>query len=180
MNIRSHSGFTLLELMIAITVLAILLGLAIPSFTGVIRQNRVATQSNELVAALALSRSEAVKRGTPVSVCAANAAQSACSGSNDWSLGWIVFSDATGTAGTIDGAADTIVLRSAAPSLQNVTVSNVDTAFVRYTARGAIELPVGTAQTQFTVVPASCSGTEARAIAVLRTGRVSKTTIACS
>ena len=67
-------GFTLLELMITVAVLAILLSLGVPSFAETIRNNRVAAQTNELVTALSLARSEASKRGMPVSVCAGAAA----------------------------------------------------------------------------------------------------------
>ena len=61
-------GFTLLELMVAIAVLAILATVGVPSFRALIQNNRVTTQANELVSALSFARTEAVKRGRDVEV----------------------------------------------------------------------------------------------------------------
>ena len=64
------SGFTLIELMVTIAVLAIVLTIAVPSFQGVIRSNQLTTEANTLASALQLARSEAVKRGVDVSLSA--------------------------------------------------------------------------------------------------------------
>jgi len=64
----SNSGFTLIELMITLVVLAILLAVGVPSFNNLIENNRVTAQANSLLGAVNLARSEAVKRGVPVSV----------------------------------------------------------------------------------------------------------------
>jgi len=61
-------GFTLLELMVTIAVLAILATVGVPSFRDLIQNNRVTTQTNELVSALSFARTEAVKRGRNVDV----------------------------------------------------------------------------------------------------------------
>ncbi|MBS3746302.1 MAG: GspH/FimT family pseudopilin [Wenzhouxiangellaceae bacterium] len=57
------AGFTLIELMVGIAVLAILLTVAVPSLQKIIRDNRVTAQANELVAMANLARNEAVRRG---------------------------------------------------------------------------------------------------------------------
>lgn len=64
-------GFTLLELMVTIAVLAILATVGVPSFRDLIQNNRVTTQANELVSALSFARTEAVKRGQSVEVLVA-------------------------------------------------------------------------------------------------------------
>jgi type IV fimbrial biogenesis protein FimT len=56
------SGFTLLELMVTIAILAIVAALGTPSLANIIRDNRVTAQANDLVSLLTLARSEAVKR----------------------------------------------------------------------------------------------------------------------
>lgn len=89
---KNH-GFTLLELIITIALAAILLGLAVPSMHTFIQNNRISGQTNELVAALNLARSEAIKRGRGAWVCASadpDAENPACSGNDDWDDGWLV------------------------------------------------------------------------------------------
>ncbi len=61
---RQVRGFTLIELMITIAVMAILVGWAVPSMLSMIERNSVVAESNELIAALLLTRSEAIKRET--------------------------------------------------------------------------------------------------------------------
>lgn len=100
MYVRPH-GFTLLELMTAIAVLAVLFGLGIPAFASITRNSQIAAQSAGLVQALTLARSEAVKRGVRVSVCASGGAN-VCAGAATWNNGWIVFADDFGAAGVID------------------------------------------------------------------------------
>lgn len=91
--IRKSLGFTLIELMFSITVLAILLGLAAPSYRTFITSNRLTAQANELVADLSLARNEAASRSRNVQVCIASSPTS-CEGSgSDWAAGWIVWGD---------------------------------------------------------------------------------------
>ena len=86
------SGFTLMELMVTLSISAILLTLAVPSFKNLIQDNRAYTQVNKMHTALMYARSEAVKTGKNVSVCLPEADNSACgSTSLDWSGGWAVF-----------------------------------------------------------------------------------------
>ena len=61
-------GFTLIELMITVAMLAVLLGIAAPSFARMLASNRMATQTNDFIAALNLARMEAVRRGQSVSI----------------------------------------------------------------------------------------------------------------
>lgn len=85
-----NSGVTLIELLIAVAVLAIGAVLAIPSFTELVKNNRLTSASNNLVRALQLARSEAVKRNAPVTVCRSQD-QAQCKTGSGWTDGWIVF-----------------------------------------------------------------------------------------
>lgn len=96
----ASQGMTLLELMMAITVLGILIALAVPGFRTYTLQSRVTASTNDLVTALNLARSEALRRATPAVACASTN-QASCSGTTDWTTGWIVFTDTNGN-GSVD------------------------------------------------------------------------------
>lgn len=90
-------GFSLLELMVTTTVMAILLAIALPSFRDVIHRNQVSSASNELLASLAYARTEAITRGQLVSMCPSSSGTS-CAGSKAFESGWIVYTYPAGTA----------------------------------------------------------------------------------
>src|SRR5690349_9752111 len=68
---RHSRGFTLIELMVSIFVLGILTALAVPSFVGMMNRNRLASQSNELLAAVQYARIEAIRTNAKVTFCGA-------------------------------------------------------------------------------------------------------------
>ncbi|MCS4279498.1 GspH/FimT family pseudopilin [Stenotrophomonas rhizophila] len=129
MSLRRSNGFTLIELMVTIAVLAILITLGMPSFQGVLRSNRAATTTNELMASLALARSEALKNTRGAGVCASSDG-SACNG-DSWGAGWMVWSDADGS-GTFD--AEEPVLRYSAGSPR--MLGSEDNLTVAFDGRG--------------------------------------------
>ena len=100
---RRQRGFTMIELLVTISIAAIMLTIAIPSFQNFLLNSRMTSQTNDFVLALASARSEAVKRGVSVSVCS-RATNTTCAGSATWDDGWLVFVDNNGD-GTVDGAA---------------------------------------------------------------------------
>jgi type IV fimbrial biogenesis protein FimT len=100
---HAERGFTLIELLITVSIAAIMLTLAIPSFQSFLLNNRLTSQTNDFVLALASARSEAVKRGVRVSVCSRDS-DATCAASTTWGNGWLVFVDNNGD-GTVDGTA---------------------------------------------------------------------------
>lgn len=90
----TEGGFTLIELVVTISVAAILMALAVPAFQNFLRNDREWTVANSLVMSLNAARSEAIKQDTSVSVCpTANGVS--CS-TTAWARGWIVLSGAAG------------------------------------------------------------------------------------
>ncbi len=105
MSRLTHAGFTLWELLITIAVMGIVLGLGVPNFLEFVRNNTMAASANELVTALYMARSEAVKQQTPITLCASanpTAADPACGGAVNG--GFVVFVDDNDTNG--DGLPD--------------------------------------------------------------------------
>lgn len=98
-------GFTLVELMITVSVMAILAAIAMPSVTAMINNSRAAGQTEELVSSLQLARAEAIRRNARVTICAGVAGS--CSGSGTWS-NWTIFgADTTAATATTDIIRDT-------------------------------------------------------------------------
>jgi len=66
---RDQAGMTLVELLVTMTISAILLAIGVPSMRAFVINNEMATSANQLIAALNLARGEAVRLGTPFGVC---------------------------------------------------------------------------------------------------------------
>jgi type IV fimbrial biogenesis protein FimT len=92
---RRHSGYTMMELVMTMAIVAILGTLAIPGFKFVTSSNRVSTEVNGLLGDIQFARSQAVKEGLPVTICTSTAPYTSCT-NTDWELGWIVFLDSNG------------------------------------------------------------------------------------
>ena len=96
-------GMTLIELMVTLAVALLLLLIAVPMFSRFTGSNQLTASSNALSTHLQLARSEAIKRGTGVTICASGDGAT-CAGTNYWELGWIVFVDGQ-TPGVVDTTA---------------------------------------------------------------------------
>ncbi|MGH8031160.1 MAG: GspH/FimT family pseudopilin [Luteimonas sp.] len=93
MHRRRNTGFTLVELMVTIAIVAILVAVAFPSFQGSLRSNRVAAATNELLASISLARTEAIRSTGSAGLCAADATGAACVDVNNWNNGWLVWTN---------------------------------------------------------------------------------------
>lgn len=109
MIFHKQSGITFLELIAALAVLSILLGIGVPSFISVVQNSRISSGYQGLTSATFLARSEAVKRSGYVSICARNT-DTSCG--DDWTNGWLVFTEnfANGALGSIDAGEEILLI----------------------------------------------------------------------
>lgn len=101
MSARCLAGFTLLELMITLAVLAILTALAVPSFQTLLERNRLTSATNDLLGAFMMARSNAVTRRVITHVCPSVNGETCVTGTVNWATGWIVTETPTNQAGRI-------------------------------------------------------------------------------
>lgn len=167
-------GFTLIELLLTVVIGSILLGIGMPSFKSFVQNSRVTTQTNEFVTAVNTSRSEAIKRSTPITLCASTDGAT-CAGSNNWATGWIIFTDSSGTAGVLDSPGDTL-LRAYNALDGNNSLTTTATVFVRYLQSGALS----GSSVEFKLQPHDCGEDEGKKITLNRLGYVRVATETCS
>jgi type IV fimbrial biogenesis protein FimT len=91
---KCHRGFTIFELLMVIAIVGIIAAIGTPTFKYVTASNRVANEVNSLLGDIQFARSQAVKLGQTVTICASTD-QLQCSNVG-WQSGWIVFLDLNG------------------------------------------------------------------------------------
>lgn len=126
---RRNIGFSLVELIVTLTVAGILLTVSVPSFINFVRSNRLVGITNNFVADLNLARTEALKRGVGVGVCSTASGGSSCSGSTNWNTGWIVFADIDDTKTTAWTASDVVLYRRDAVPPEIAITASADAVF---------------------------------------------------
>lgn len=157
----SHKGFTLLELMVALALLGILLGLGIPAFSATLDRQRIDSAVSSLAGGMAYTRLEAVRRNRVVTIAPIGA---------DWNTGWRVFIDANNNGEFDVGEA---VLREDLPSRVAFIHANTPVSrYVRYNAQGeSILLNGGFQAGTFRFCPKQ-PGAQGRIMVINRVGRV--------
>lgn len=139
---RRMAGVTLIELVVAMALLALLATLAAPAMSRLITSQRLKTTASNLHLALVKTRSEALKRNTNVTLTRAN---------NDWSNGW-----------TIEAGATQIDTASAA---KGVSIAAGATTTVVYAPNGRVTTGAGT------VFVLSATGVNQRCVSIDGSGR---------
>ena len=138
MPMRTARGFTLIELMVTVGVLAILAAIAAPAMGDFIRRGNVTAQTNELIGTFRFARSTAVTRSVIVSVCPSTNATTtspSCASSNVFNTGWLVYT--AKASNTAYDAAKGEVLR-AETDLPNVSIqAPTGTSIVSFDGRGS-------------------------------------------
>jgi type IV fimbrial biogenesis protein FimT len=113
-----NRGFTVIELMVAMAILGILMGIAAPSLRDVLMNATITSQANDLMSAFATARSEAVKRGVRTAVCTSTNGTS-CTNSA-WHQGWIIFTDSDAD-GAVDAGSSALKVQSATDGQNTLT-----------------------------------------------------------
>ena len=91
-GMRGQVGVTLIELMVAIAVFAILSVIAVPAYRYITSVSYVANESNSLISSFWTARSQAIEGGVPVTICTSSNGIS-CTSETSWQQGWIIFTD---------------------------------------------------------------------------------------
>lgn len=167
----SMQGVTLLELITAVTVLAVLVGLGVPSFINASRSNQIAAEANNLTTSLNLARSEAMKRGVRVSLCPAIADHTDCSDEPAWSNGWLIFSDDFGDAGVLDE--NDVILQDSTPVTVGVAIASPALDLTFMPDATVISAAI------FTLSKQGCGKDQGRVVAVQASGRIGLTRVNC-
>ena len=160
-------GFTLIELLIVVAIMGILIALSMPGFQDTIESANTNSQVKVMLTTLNLARSEAIKRGTNIHICASDDGADCNAGT--WSDGWLVFEDvngdADGDAGSVDVGDNLIRVFDSvgATSTMTFTVDLFSYNNLGFSATGGTQT--------FLLCPASNNAANARSVVIGPSGR---------
>ncbi len=164
---KHESAFTLIELMITITVAAVVLTLGVPSFGRIMERNQLSANINSIVSTLHFARSEAIKRNSNVEVChSANGLNCGGAGYED---GWITFIDLNGDGDYADVDEELIRTNEGLPNNYTMRTNNLD--IFRYNSKGASKKISGAIATGRIILCKDNQLTKSRAIFISNNGR---------
>lgn len=168
--VRYCAGFTLVELLVVITIAAILQAVAVPAMADFVNASRQTNAINTLLVSLHLARSEAIKRKQRAVVCKSETGQ-ACTSSGEWGQGWLVFHDANNNA-QLDAGEVVLVHQQAIPEAVRLTGNQPVSRYVSYTPTGTTEYVSGAFQAGTLTACAPSDGpVSARQIVISSSGR---------
>lgn len=166
-------GFTLIELMVTVALVAILLAFAVPSMTTFQRNAQLTSFSNTLLAAINAARGEAMKRGRSAMVVPADG--------SSWSSGWVVFVDLDRSQTYVEADDFTLLKRDTPPSYLSITATGTAAEtppYIMFDASGYAKTKTGgfPGNQSFNVKRDDATGTDefaqTRRIKIASTGRV--------
>jgi type IV fimbrial biogenesis protein FimT len=164
---KRQTGFTITELMVVVAIVAILMGIGVPSYRYITNSYRMSAEVNGLLGDLQYARSEAIKEGQWVTACVSTNG-TACTGGTAWAGGWIVFSDVNGNATFNAGAGDTLV------RVQGAFAGNVPDTFnatnnvtaITYNREGFARTAAGFVNTTITLKDSTANGVWTRCLVI--------------
>jgi type IV fimbrial biogenesis protein FimT len=131
---HGERGFTLLEALLVLAVVAILVSLAAPSLSSLRQQHQLQSLAESLFNSMSLARSEALRRQQTVTMCP-RASDAECDTSDNWQQGWLVFVDANGNARK-EPDEPMLEVKPALWTTVRLDVTNTAKAYFSYGAQG--------------------------------------------
>ncbi|MDZ7810695.1 MAG: GspH/FimT family pseudopilin [Arhodomonas sp.] len=156
---KRNGGFTLVEVLVAIAVIAVLVSMAATSFARLLDRIRLTTTTNEFIAALHGTRSRAVRDAAVVVLCPSSDGQS-CDNAAFFADGWLITTDTSDTTAT---------LRAWPAPGTNVTANYPGDGYVRFGADG---LPRQSSGAFLAGTARFCTGGQGRKVILSRNGRI--------
>ena len=169
-----QQGFTTVELLTVMMIVAVLLGIGVPSFKYIGNQNRMSMEVNSLLADLQFARSEALREGKNVTTCVSTNGAT-CTGGNAWAGGWLVYSNPNAAANPPVGSA--LRIRTAfIGTVPDVFTASNGVSSVTFNREGFATTTAGFVTTTFTLTEQTNSGNYTRCLLLGPVGTTSTVT----